>query len=89
MAIKKLATPVNPHWMDRVPPSRPAMIPRGIPKFRLQPEWIMGTMASTSTAFQLKRLITLPTCMVRSAPTMGAMMNSSRTKQVMISRGRP
>ena len=87
--MKKLVTPVKPSWMDSVPPSRPDRIPRGMPKFRLQPDWIMGTMASTRMAFQLKRLITLPICIVRSAPTMGAMTNSSTTNAAMISRGIP
>ena len=57
--------------------------------FSPQPEWIMGTIASTSTAFQLKRLRVLVICMGRFAPTMGAMMNSISKKPAMISLGRP
>ena len=75
--------------MEMVAPSNPEMIPRGRPKFSPQPEWIMGTMASTSTAFQLKRLMVLVSCMRRSDPPKGARMNSSSKNPVMISRGRP
>ena len=87
MAIRKLIGPVKPISMASVPPKSPARTPRGIPKFSPHPEWIMGTMASTSTAFQLKRLMTLVIWVDRSDPVMGAMMNKKRRKPAMISRG--
>ena len=87
MAIRKLMVPVKPISMARGPPSRPARTPRGMPKFSPQPEWIMGTIASTSTAFQLKRLMTLVIWVGRSDPVMGAIMNKKRRKPAMISRG--
>ena len=87
MAMTKLMGPVKPSSMARVPPRRPDSTPRGMPKFSPQPEWIMGTMASTRTAFQLKRLMTLVICVGRSDPVMGAMMNKKRRKPAMISRG--
>ena len=81
--------PVNPNSMERVAPSRPEIMPRGRPKFRPQPEWIMGTMASTMMAFQLKRLMTLVICVAKSTPATGARMNISSKKPVMIRRGTP
>ena len=70
--MTKLSGPVKPSSMESVAPSRPEMIPRGRPKFSPQPEWIMGTMASTITAFQLKRLMVLLICIQKPAPTKGA-----------------
>ena len=87
MAITKLMGPVKPISMASVPPSRPARTPRGMPKFSPQPEWIIGTMASTSTAFQLKRLNTFVNWVVRSDPVSGAMINRTRRKPPIISRG--
>ena len=87
--MRKLSGPVKPNWMDSVPPSSPATMPRGTPKFTPQPEWIMGTRESTSTAFQLKRLMILMTWRPRFTPTKGAMTNSSSRKPAMIRRGRP
>lgn len=66
IAITKLMGPVKPNSMDSVAPSRPDTMPSGRPKFRPQPEWIMGTMASTRTAFQLKRLMVLVIWVARS-----------------------
>ena len=89
MAITKLMGPVKPNSMESVAPRRPEMMPSGRPKLRPQPEWIMGTMARTMMAFQLKRLMVLLICVQKSAPTKGAAMNSSSRKPAMISRGRP
>ena len=89
MAIRKLAPPVKPSSMESVAPSRPEMMPSGKPKFRPQPECTMGTMASTSTAFQLKRLMVLVIWVGRSQPATGARMNISSKKAVMRMRGRP
>ena len=86
---KKDMGPLTPSSMDMVPPSSPATMPRGKPKFSPHPECTMGTMASTSTAFQLKRLMVLVICMGRSAFTKGARMNKRSRNPAMISRGRP
>ena len=72
-----------------VAPRRPDMIPKGRPKLRPQPECTMGTMASTNTAFQLKRLIVLVIWVGRSAPTRGARIKSARRNPAMINLGRP
>ena len=87
--VKKDTGPVKPSSIDRVPPSRPATMPSGRPKFSPQPECTIGTMASTSTAFQLKRLMVLVICIGRSAFTKGARINSSSKNPAMISRGSP
>ena len=88
-AITKLIAPVKPSSMESVAPRRPDMIPSGSPKFSPQPECTIGTIASTSTAFQLKRLMVLVICIARLQPTSGAMINSSSRKQAMIRRGSP
>ena len=75
--------------MAIVAPSRPEMMPSGRPKFSPQPEWTIGTIASTMTAFQLKRLITLLICVAKSTPANGTSMNISSRKPVMIMRGTP
>ena len=87
--MTKLIGPVKPNSMESVAPSRPEMMPRGRPKFSPQPEWIIGTMARTSTAFQLKRLMVLLICVQKSAPTKGAAINSISRNAAMIRRGRP
>ena len=89
MAMTKLIGPVKPNSMESVAPSRPEMMPSGRPKLRPQPECTMGTIASTSTAFQLKRLMVLVICVAKSAPTSGAAMNRSSRNAAMIRRGRP
>ena len=89
MAIKKLMPPVNPNSMERVAPKRPEMMPRGKPKFNPQPEWIMGTMARTMMAFQLKRLMVLLIWIQKPAPTKGAAIYSISRKAAMIKRGSP
>ena len=72
-----------------VAPRRPEIMPNGRPKLRPQPECTMGTIASTRTAFQLKRLIVLVICVGRSAPTIGARIKSAKRNPAMISLGRP
>ena len=64
-------------------------MPSGRPKFRPQPESTIGTIASTSTAFQLKRLMVLVSCVRKSAPTIGAKINIRIKKPVMIIRAGP
>ena len=49
----------------------------------------MGTMARTSTAFQLKRLMMLVIWVGRSTPTKGARISSRSRKPAIIIRGRP
>jgi hypothetical protein len=89
MAMTKLMTPVKPSSMDSVAPRSPDTMPSGRPKFSPQPEWIIGTMANTSIAFQLKRLIVLVSCVVKFAPTNGAVIKSSSRNPAMISLGNP
>ena len=89
MAMTKLIGPVKPSSMDSVAPRRPEMIPSGRPKLRPQPEWTIGTIASTMMAFQLKRLITLLICVAKSTPANGTSTNISSRKPVMIMRGTP
>ncbi len=60
-----------------------------MPKFSPQPEWIIGTMANTSTAFQLKRLMTLVIWVAKSDPVIGAIMKRKIKNPVIISLGRP
>ena len=62
---------------------------RGRPMFRPQPEWIIGTMARTMMAFQLKRLNTLVNWVHRLTWAKGASRNISSRNAVMISLGTP
>ena len=48
-----------------------------------------GDHGQHQNSIQLRRLITLPICILRSAPTMGAIINSSSTNPAIISRGVP
>ena len=64
-------------------------MPSGRPKLSPQPEWIIGTMASTMMAFQLKRLMTFSTCVPKLTPATGVSANSRSRKPVIISRGMP
>ena len=88
-AIKNERGPVKPSSIDIVAPRSPDIIPKGSPKFKPQPECTIGTIASTSMPFQLKRLMIFEICVGRSAPTIGAMINKRIRKPVIISLGSP
>ena len=65
------------------------MMPSGSPKLRPQPEWIIGTIASTIIAFCPKRPRTSVIEAVTLIPANGAMMKSATRKSVIIRRGSP
>ena len=70
-------------------PSSPAMIPSGRPKFRPQPAWTIGTIASTMTPFIPNRTsVSLIDASTRTS-TNGAMTKSPSRNNAMMIRGQP